>query len=114
MLLRTAARCHFRTGWSSVRLSGRTFSASALTPIYKMTSLIEQAKQKAAYQAVDEYVLPSHKVIGVGSGSTVVHVVNRLLQRDPELNAKTVFVPTSFQSRGLLLDGGLTVGDVEQ
>jgi ribose 5-phosphate isomerase A len=77
-------------------------------------SLIEQAKQKAAYQAVDEHVLPSHRVIGVGSGSTVVHVVARLLQRDPELNAKTVFVPTSFQSRGLLLDGGLTVGDVEQ
>ncbi|KAG0317553.1 ribose-5-phosphate isomerase rki1 [Dissophora globulifera] len=79
-----------------------------------MTSLIEQAKQKAAYQAVDEHVLPSHRVIGVGSGSTVVHVVARLLKRDPELNAKTVFVPTSFQSRGLLLDGGLTVGDVEQ
>ncbi|KAF9545454.1 ribose-5-phosphate isomerase rki1 [Mortierella hygrophila] len=79
-----------------------------------MTSLIEQAKQKAAYQAVDEHVLPTHRVIGVGSGSTVVHVVARLLQRDPELNAKTVFIPTSFQSRGLLLDGGLTVGDVEQ
>ncbi|KAG0244503.1 ribose-5-phosphate isomerase rki1 [Mortierella sp. GBA43] len=79
-----------------------------------MTSLIEQAKQKAAYQAVDEHVLPSHRVIGVGSGSTVVHVINRLVQRDPELNAKTVFVPTSFQSRGLLIDGGLTVGDVEQ
>ncbi|KAF9311063.1 ribose-5-phosphate isomerase rki1 [Podila horticola] len=77
-------------------------------------SLIEQAKQKAAYQAVDEHVLPHHRVIGVGSGSTVVHVVARLLQRDPALNAKTVFVPTSFQSRGLLLDGGLTVGDVEQ
>ena len=79
-----------------------------------MTSLIEQAKQKAAYQAVDEHVLPEHRVIGVGSGSTVVHVVARLLQRDPALNAKTVFIPTSFQSRGLLLDGGLTVGDVEQ
>ena len=79
-----------------------------------MTSLIEQAKQKAAYQAVDEHVLPTHTVIGVGSGSTVVHVVARLLERDPALNAKTVFIPTSFQSRGLLLDGGLTVGDVEQ
>ncbi|KAF8983429.1 ribose-5-phosphate isomerase rki1 [Entomortierella lignicola] len=79
-----------------------------------MASLIEQAKQKAAFQAVDEHVLPSHRVIGVGSGSTVVYVVNRLLQRDPELNAKTVFVPTSFQSRGLLLDGGLNVGDVDQ
>lgn len=79
-----------------------------------MTSLIEQAKQKAAHQAVDEHVLPTHRVIGVGSGSTVVHVINRLIQRGPELNAKTVFVPTSFQSRGLLLDGGLVVGDVEQ
>ncbi|KAG0367137.1 ribose-5-phosphate isomerase rki1 [Gamsiella multidivaricata] len=79
-----------------------------------MTSLIEQAKQKAAYQAVDEHILPSHKVIGVGSGSTVVHVVARLLQRDPALNEKTVFIPTSFQSRGLLLDGGLNVGDIDQ
>ncbi|KAF9364995.1 ribose-5-phosphate isomerase rki1 [Mortierella sp. NVP85] len=79
-----------------------------------MSSLIEQAKQKAAYQAVDEHVLPSHRVIGVGSGSTVVYVINRLRERDPELNAKTVFVPTSFQSRGLLLDAGLSVGDIEQ
>ncbi|KAF9432365.1 ribose-5-phosphate isomerase rki1 [Entomortierella beljakovae] len=79
-----------------------------------MTSLIEQSKKKAAYQAVDEHVLPSHTVIGVGSGSTVVYVVERLLQRDSQLNAKTVFIPTSFQSRGLLLDGGLKVGDVEQ
>ncbi|KAF9154086.1 ribose-5-phosphate isomerase rki1 [Actinomortierella ambigua] len=79
-----------------------------------MASLIEQAKKKAAYQAVDEHVLDSHKVIGVGSGSTVVYVVERLLQRDAAVNAKTVFVPTSFQSRGLLIDGGLSVGDVEQ
>ncbi|KAF1802184.1 ribose 5-phosphate isomerase A-domain-containing protein [Mucor lusitanicus] len=77
-----------------------------------MSNPIEQGKKLAAYQAVDEYITADHKVVGIGSGSTVVYVVERILQK-PELK-HIVYVPTSFQSKLLILEGGLTLGSVEQ
>ncbi|MES1907718.1 MAG: hypothetical protein MHM6MM_000780 [Cercozoa sp. M6MM] len=72
-------------------------------------SLVEQAKKAAAFAAVDEFVKSGMKV-GVGSGSTVVYVVNRLCEkmRAGEL-PNIVTVPTSFQSEQLLREAGLTV-----
>lgn len=43
-------------------------------------SPIDEAKKKAAYAAVDEFIKDNHRV-GVGSGSTVVFAVQRLAQR---------------------------------
>lgn len=40
----------------------------------------EKAKRLAAYAAVDEHVKDFHKVLGIGSGSTVPYVVERLCQ----------------------------------
>lgn len=77
-----------------------------------MSDPIEQGKKLAAYRAVDEYITANHKVVGIGSGSTVVYVVERILQR-PELK-HIVYVPTSFQSKLLILGGGLPLGSVEQ
>lgn len=77
-----------------------------------MSNPIEEGKKLAAYRAVDEYIKAEHKVIGIGSGSTVVYVVERILQK-PELK-HIVYVPTSFQSKLLILDGGLTLGSIEQ
>lgn len=77
-----------------------------------MSNPIEQGKKLAAYQAVDEYITADHKVVGIGSGSTVVYVVERILQK-PELK-HIIYVPTSFQSKLLILEGGLTLGSVEQ
>ncbi|KAG2205209.1 hypothetical protein INT46_007797 [Mucor plumbeus] len=77
-----------------------------------MSNPIEEGKKLAAYQAVDEYISADHKVVGIGSGSTVVYVVERILQK-PELK-HIVYVPTSFQSKLLILEGGLTLGSVEQ
>lgn len=77
---------------------------------------IVQAKRQAAFRAVDEFVRDGMK-LGIGSGSTVVFVVERLAQlvADGTLNASTlVCVPTSFQSRALILDAGLTLGDLSQ
>lgn len=51
----------------------------------QMNSVIESAKQLAATRAVNEWIgrVPRQtavKAIGIGSGSTVVHVVERLAE----------------------------------
>ncbi|ODN75275.1 ribose-5-phosphate isomerase [Cryptococcus amylolentus CBS 6039] len=75
---------------------------------------VEAAKRLAAYAAVDRHVLPEHKVIGVGSGSTVPYVVDRILAQGFEVNKDRVFLPTGFQSKELIVKAGLTLGDVDQ
>jgi len=77
-------------------------------------SIVEQSKRLAAYTAVDQHVLPEHKVIGIGSGSTVPYVVERIIAQGAELNKHRVFIPTGFQSKELIVQGGLTLGDVDQ
>ncbi|KAI9486910.1 MAG: ribose 5-phosphate isomerase A-domain-containing protein, partial [Benjaminiella poitrasii] len=79
----------------------------------KMSSeLIENGKRLAAYRAVDEYITSDCNVVGIGSGSTVIYVIERILQK-PELK-DIVYVPTSFQSRLLIADNGLKLGTIEQ
>ncbi|XP_071563986.1 ribose-5-phosphate isomerase [Temnothorax nylanderi] len=73
---------------------------------------IENAKKIAAYKAVDEYV-QNNTAIGIGSGSTVVYVVQRLAERVKEEGLSVICVPTSFQARQLVLDSHLTLGDLE-
>ncbi|KAI8079893.1 ribose 5-phosphate isomerase A-domain-containing protein [Halteromyces radiatus] len=67
---------------------------------------------KTAYKAVDDHISPDDKVIGIGSGSTVVYVVERILQK-PELR-HLIYIPTSFQSKLLIIEGGLNLGSIEQ
>ena len=76
-------------------------------------SEIEQAKRKAGYAAVDEYIQDG-MVIGIGSGSTVVYAVNRLVERVKSENLKVVCIPTSFQSTQLIVEGGLILGDLSR
>lgn len=77
-----------------------------------MSSLVEQAKKAAAFRAVDENFPKNAKIVGVGSGSTVVYVAERLGQ----LPNKDLFVciPTGFQSKQLIIDNGLHLGTIEQ
>lgn len=77
-------------------------------------NVIEGAKQLAAFTAVDQHILPHHKVIGIGSGSTVPYVVERIVQQGKEANAGRVFIPTGFQSKELIVKSGLILGDVDQ
>jgi ribose 5-phosphate isomerase A len=71
-------------------------------------SLLEQAKRSAAYAAVDEFVRPG-MCIGVGSGSTVVYMVERLKElRLPGI----ICVPTSFQAKNLIIEAGLVLSDL--
>ncbi|WVF70206.1 ribose-5-phosphate isomerase [Kwoniella sp. CBS 6097] len=75
---------------------------------------VEGAKRLAAYAAVDDYVGLQHKVIGIGSGSTVPYVVDRILAQGLQANKERVFIPTGFQSKELIIKAGLTLGDVDQ
>lgn len=81
----------------------------------KVLSPEEDAKRLAAYAAVDEHVKDHHKVLGIGSGSTVPYVVERLCQEPHCLaNSDRWFVPTGFQSKELIVKAGLNLGDVDQ
>ncbi|KAJ6558677.1 ribose-5-phosphate isomerase [Mycena sp. CBHHK59/15] len=77
-------------------------------------STIEKSKQLAAWTAVDHHVMPEHRVIGIGSGSTVPYVVERIVQLGAEANQERVFIPTGFQSKELIVSSGLNLGDVDQ
>lgn len=74
--------------------------------------MVEKAKKCAAYQAVDENFPAGAKVVGVGSGSTVIYAAERLGQ----LKNKESFVciPTGFQSKQLIIDNALRLGSIEQ
>ncbi|EWC45484.1 hypothetical protein DRE_00883 [Drechslerella stenobrocha 248] len=76
--------------------------------------LIASAKKLAASSAVDEHYPKSPpKYIGIGSGSTVVHVVDSIAALDPSLTASTKFIPTGFQSKQLLLRHKLQILEID-
>ncbi|KAJ3080418.1 hypothetical protein HK102_003073, partial [Quaeritorhiza haematococci] len=79
--------------------------------------LVNQAKKKASYSAIDHHVNDTTKVLGIGSGSTVVFCVDRLRERvaaeGDKLNI-VACVPTSFQARQLIIEAGLPLGDLNQ
>lgn len=77
-----------------------------------MSSLVDQAKKAAAFKAVDENFPKEAKVVGVGSGSTVVFVAERLGQLPNK--DQFVCIPTGFQSKQLIIDNGLKLGTIEQ
>ncbi|CAG8597918.1 7340_t:CDS:2 [Acaulospora morrowiae] len=88
-------------------------------------SVLTNSKRLAAYKAVDNHLDSSTRIVGIGSGSTVVFVIERILQRGGLKEAENeklkkldvnncVFIPTSFQSRQLIVDNGLNLGDVDQ
>lgn len=81
-------------------------SSSNLSPI-------ESAKRKAAYAAVNDFV-KDRQVVGVGSGSTVVYAVERIIQRVEEEKLQLVCIPTSFQARQLISEGDLVLGDLNR
>lgn len=74
---------------------------------------VEAAKRAAAYAAVDNHVKPEHQIIGIGSGSTVPYVVERIVQQGQKVNTNRWFVPTGFQSKELIVKSGLKLGDVD-
>lgn len=75
--------------------------------------LIEKSKKAAAFQAIDENVDSSVKVMGIGSGSTIVYAVERLAERVRKENLDIQCIPSSFQSKQLLAKHHLKATDLE-
>lgn len=103
-----------------VRIRKMFHTVPKIEDLESLGSSIENAKRAAAYRAVDENLdVFSHKVIGVGSGSTVVYVAERLGQylKDAKFKdyvSKFICIATGFQSKQLIMDNGLSYGIIEQ
>ena len=78
---------------SDVSLPTRSTSAAA------QISAIESAKRAAAQLAVKEHFDPEARYVGIGSGTTIVYVVEAIKElKDPRIQ-NIYFVPTGYQSR---------------
>lgn len=82
-----------------------TTSSSALSAA-EQNALIESSKRSAAYQAVKEHMDFSYRLIGIGSGSTVVFVVEALKALGKDVTDKMSFFSTGDQSRELIKAAG--------
>lgn len=77
-------------------------------------SLVESAKRAAAYQAVNDHLLPEYKYVGIGSGSTVVYVVEAIVSKGPSFYGGMTFIPTGSQSKGLIRNAGLALVNLDE
>ncbi|RPA83585.1 ribose 5-phosphate isomerase [Ascobolus immersus RN42] len=80
-------------------------------PLRPLTG-VESAKRAAAFHAVSQHLSPEATKVGIGSGSTVVYVVEKLQRLPKERTKNITFYPTGFQSRELIVGAGLKLGDV--
>ncbi|KAK3399633.1 ribose 5-phosphate isomerase A-domain-containing protein [Sordaria brevicollis] len=77
-------------------------------------ALIEESKRLAAFQAVADHLSPSYRHIGIGSGSTVVHVVAAISSLSPSITSAMTFYPTGAQSEALIEDAGLRLAYINK
>lgn len=76
-------------------------SESALSAA-EQAALIESSKRAAAFQAVKEHMDFSYTCIGIGSGSTVIYVVEAIKSLGKDITDKMSFFSTGDQSRELI------------
>ncbi|TVY38075.1 Ribose-5-phosphate isomerase [Lachnellula occidentalis] len=79
----------------------------------KALDTIEAAKRRAAYKAVEDHFDTSYKYIGIGSGSTVVYVVEAIAAKGRAVTDKMYFIPTGDQSKQLIIEAGLPLGSID-
>ncbi|XP_060043341.1 ribose-5-phosphate isomerase [Erinaceus europaeus] len=99
-------------GTGSRSAGGGNASACCVSPPSTM-SKAEEAKKLAGRAAVENHV-KDNQVLGIGSGSTIVHAVQRIAERVKQENLNLVCIPTSFQARQLILQHGLTLSDLDR
>ena len=68
---------------------------------------VEQAKRNAARVAVENHYPKDAKWVGIGSGTTIVYVVEAIKNLGVDTSL-TRFVPTGYQSKQLIISAGLT------
>ncbi|KAI9757973.1 MAG: ribose-5-phosphate isomerase rki1 [Lichina confinis] len=76
-------------------------------------SRIEFAKRQAAYKAVADHFNPAADYVGIGSGSTVVYVVEAIAAKGSDVTSNITFIPTGFQSKELIVDACLPLGSID-
>jgi ribose 5-phosphate isomerase A len=69
-------------------IASRKLSPQTPKEVKNKLSPIEYAKRMAAHRAVDAHVKEHHRVIGIGSGSTVPYVVERILEMGEKANKR--------------------------
>jgi ribose 5-phosphate isomerase A len=69
--------------------------------------VIEAAKRAAAKTAVQNHYPKDAKYVGIGSGTTIVYVVEAIKELGFD-TSHTFYVPTGFQSKQLIISAGLT------
>ncbi|KXJ95234.1 ribose 5-phosphate isomerase A-domain-containing protein [Microdochium bolleyi] len=79
------------------------------TPVNTAGDLVEAAKRAAGRRAVEDYLSPEFRYVGIGSGSTIKYVVEAIADLPRDVTAKMKFVPTGSQSRALIREAKLTV-----
>lgn len=67
----------------------------------------ETAKRNAANKAVADHFDPSAKYVGIGSGSTIVYVVDAIRDLKDDRVSEILYIPTGHQSRQLIIKAGL-------
>lgn len=77
------------------------------------TSIIETSKRNAAYQAVKDHFDPSATYVGIGSGSTIVYVVEAIKALDDPRIRAINFIPTGYQSREVIKGVGLNAKEYD-
>jgi ribose 5-phosphate isomerase A len=71
-----------------------------------MAEIIEAAKKAAGERAVKEHFDPNASYVGIGSGTTILYVIEAI--KAVSTNPNILFVPTGYQSRQAIVKAGLT------
>lgn len=75
-------------------------------------NLKEQGKKWAGCKAMDHLIQARPSIIGLGSGSTIVYAIEHLAKS--AFSKQVICVPTSFQTRQLVLAHKLRLGTLEE
>ncbi|KAJ5559092.1 Ribose 5-phosphate isomerase A [Penicillium sp. DV-2018c] len=70
-------------------------------------STVEEAKRAAAKVAVENHYPKDARWVGIGSGTTIVHVVEAIKASGVDISA-TKFIPTGYQSKQVIINAGFT------
>ena len=95
----------FTSNFNHTRKSFSTSQAVHSPKTVMSDSSVEAAKRAAAQQAVKDHFDPKSTHVGIGSGTTIVYVVEAIKERST--NPSVLFVPTGWQSRDLVQKAGL-------
>ncbi|XP_027276203.1 LOW QUALITY PROTEIN: ribose-5-phosphate isomerase-like isoform X2 [Cricetulus griseus] len=100
----------------SLRPTASKGGSSAGCPAPSTMSKAEESKKLASHTVLENNV-KNNEVLGIGSGSTIVHAVQRIAERVKQENLDLICIPESFQgfsARQLILQCGLTLSDLAQ